>query len=104
SYPAEGGIFRNPGISEYNIELALLPLYLCEETIKIAKVRHVPPYTRYISSNLPYRRSQLRITATCYKNICAFVHKLLRRRETYAAVATSNECNFSLKFAHVFLL
>ena len=36
---AEGGIGRNTGIREHDIELALLPLDLCEEAIEIAKVR-----------------------------------------------------------------
>jgi hypothetical protein len=30
------------------------------------------------------------------------LHKLLRRRKTNAAIATSNERNFSFEFTHVF--
>jgi hypothetical protein len=49
-------IFRNTGVREHNIELVLLPLDLCEQAIKIAKVRHVSLYARYISPDLLYRR------------------------------------------------
>src|ERR1700730_8369612 len=104
SYRAEGGILRDTGIREHNIKLALLPLDLCEEAIKIAKVRHVSLYAGYISSDLFYRRSQFRISASRDEDVRAFVHKLLRRGEANAAIATSNECNFSFKLAHLFLL
>jgi hypothetical protein len=40
----------------------------------------------------------------CYEHIGAFVHKLLRRRKTDAVIIAGNECNFSLKLAHAFLL
>ena len=104
SYRPEGGILRYTGIREHNIELALLPLDLCEQAIKIAKVRHVSSYAGHIVSDLLYRRSQLWITAPCYEDVRAFVHKLLRRRKANAAIATSNECNFSFKLTHRFLL
>ena len=68
------------------------------------KNRHVALYAGYISSDLLYRRSQLRITAPRYEDVRAFVHKLLRRRKADAAIATRNECNFSFKLTHVFLL
>src|SRR5882724_8475570 len=55
-------------------------------------------------SELLYRRSQFRFTATADEDVRAFVHKLLRRRQTDAAVATSDDCNFSFKPIHVFLL
>ena len=67
SYLAEGGKLRHTGIREHNIELALLPLDLCEEAIKIAKVRHVSLYAGHIASDLLYRRSQLRLTAPVMK-------------------------------------
>jgi hypothetical protein len=47
---AQEGELRNTGIREHNIELALLPLDLGEEAIKIAKVRHGSLYAGYISS------------------------------------------------------
>src|SRR5207245_891725 len=104
SYRAEGGIRRNTGIREHNIELALLSLDLCEEAIKIAQVRHVSLYAGYISADLLDRRRQLRLTAPRDEDVCAFVHKSLRRGEADAAVATRNEGNFSFKLTHVFLL
>jgi hypothetical protein len=58
-------------------------------------------YAGYISFDLLYRRSQLRITAPRYEDVRAFVHKLLRRRKADAAIATRNECNFSFKLTHV---
>src|SRR6266404_3817955 len=100
---AERGELRDSGIGEHNIELALLPLDLCEETIQIAKVRHVPLYASYISSNLLCRRSQLLLTTARYEDVRAFVHKLLRRGKANATIATSNECNSSFKFVHIFL-
>src|SRR2546426_3557400 len=103
-YLAEGRILRNTGVREHNIELALPPLDLCEEAIKIAEVRHVSLDAGYIPSDLLYRRSQLRITAPRYEDVRAFVHKLVRCRQANAAIATSNECNSSLKLTHVFLL
>src|SRR4030095_9986887 len=102
SYLAEGRILRNTGIREHNIELAFLPLDLCEEAIKIAKVRHVSSYACYIASDLLYRRRQLRITAPVYKHVRAFAHNPLRRRKANAAIATSNERNFSFKLTHTF--
>src|SRR5712691_5975856 len=104
SYLAEGGIRRNAGIREDNIERALLPLDLCEEAIEIAKARDVALYAGDIPSDPLYRRRQLRITAPRYEDVRAFVHKLLRRRKANAAIATSNECYFSFELAHVFLL
>src|SRR5437899_3338752 len=101
---AEGGIRRDAGIREHNIEPALLPLDLCEEAIKIAKVRHVSLYAGDISSDLLYRRRQLRITAPRYEDVGAFVHKQLGRREANAAIAAGDECQFSVKLPHIFLL
>ncbi len=103
-YPAKRGIRRNASIREHNIKLALLPLDLCEEAIKIAKVRDISLYAGHISADVLYRRSQLRITAPRYEHVRAFAHKLLRRRKTDAAIATSNESNFSFKLTHVFSL
>jgi hypothetical protein len=91
-------------LAKHNIELALLLLDLREKSIKIVKVRDVALYPGDVSSYLPYRSSQLRITASGYEDIRAFIHKALRGRKTNAASATSNECEFSIKFAHVFLL
>ena len=34
----------------------------------------------------------------------AFVHELLRRRQTNTAIATSNECDSSFEFTYLFLL
>jgi molybdate transport system ATP-binding protein len=67
-----------------------------------AKVRHVSLYASYISSDLLYRRSQLRFTAPHYEDVRAFVHKLLCGRKANAAIATGNQCNFSFKLVHVF--
>src|SRR5437762_11484502 len=50
------------------------------------------------------KKNQLRITATRYEDVRAFVDKLLRRGKANAAIAASNECDFSFKLAHVFLL
>src|SRR6516165_2765940 len=84
--------------------VALFPLVLGEEAIKIAKVRHVSLNARYISSNLFHRRSQLRSTAPRDEDVRALVGKLLRCCKADTAIAASDECNFFLKLAHVVLL
>src|SRR5262245_19949854 len=104
SYLAERGKLRNTGIREHDIELALPPPDLRQETIKIAEVRHVSLDAGHISSDLLARRSQLRMTAPRDEDVRAFAHKLLRGRQTNAATAASNDCDFSLKLTHVFLL
>jgi len=63
-----------------------LPFSLREEPIKIAKVRRVPLYAGHIFSDLLYRPSQLRLTASCDENVRAFVHELLRGRKANAAI------------------
>jgi hypothetical protein len=70
-------------------------LDLCEEAIKIAEVRHVCLYSGDIFPDFLYRRRQLCIAAPAYVDVRAFVHKLLRRRETDAAIAAGNQCNVS---------
>src|SRR6266446_7760730 len=104
SYLSEWGILRNTGIRKHDIEIALLSLDLCEEAIQIAKVRHVPSHAGHVSSDLLYRRRQLRITTPGNEDVRALVHKLLRSGKADAAIATSNQCNSSFKFAHMFLL
>src|SRR5882757_47181 len=102
SYLAQGGDRRDAGIRKHNIEPALLPLDMCEQAIKVAKVRHVSLYAGYISSDLLYRRGQFGITTPRDEDMRAFAHKPLRRRKANAAIATGNECDFSLKPVHVF--
>src|SRR5438445_2896088 len=70
--------------------------------MQIAKVRHVSLYGTYIFSHRFDRRSQLLLTTPRYKHVGALVHKLLGRRKPDAAIATSNECNFSFEFTRVF--
>src|SRR5437870_12662227 len=101
SYFAEGSILRNTCIREHNVQLALLPLDLCEEAIEIAKVRNVSLYAGDISPDLLDRRRQLRIAAPRNEDVRAFVDKLLRRRQANAAIAASNEGNFSFKLTHI---
>src|SRR5262249_42712970 len=55
-------------------------------------------------SDLRDRRRRLGLTAPGDEDVGAFLHELLRRRETDAAVATRDECDFSFELAHVFLL
>src|SRR5205823_2900418 len=101
---AEGGKLRHTGIGEHNIELALLSLDVREEAIKIAQVRHVSLHAGDIAPDLLDRCSQLWTTAPRDEDIRAFVHKLLRRRQANAAIATRNEGNFPFQPAHTFLL
>src|SRR5207237_7639605 len=98
--PAQQGGPRNPGVRADISDLALIPVDVGEEAIQIAKVRHGSLYGRRISSDLLYRRSQLRITASRDEDVRTFVHKLLGRRKTDPAIAASNECNLSFKLTH----
>src|ERR1700720_4591450 len=102
SYLSQGSKLRSTGIREHNVELAFLPLDLCEEAIKIAEVRHVSLYSGDIFRDFLYRRRQLCIAAPAYVDVRAFVHKLLSRRETDAAIAAGDQCNFSFK-SHIHL-
>jgi hypothetical protein len=87
-----------------NIELALLPLDLCEEAIQIAKVRHVSLTAGDMASDLLDRRSQLRLTAPRDEDVRAFVHKLLCRRQANAARAPGDEGRFAFQLPHRCLL
>jgi hypothetical protein len=97
-YLAEGSILRHTGIGEYDIELTLLARDLCEQAIKIAKVRHVSSHAGYISTataNSGSRRPVMKTCAPSFTN-CFAVAK------ANAAIATGNECDFSFKPVHVF--
>src|SRR5262249_16815828 len=104
SYRAERGVPRNTGVREHDIKLALLPLDLGEEAIEIGKVRNVALYTGYVSSDLLYRRRQLRIAAPRDEDVRAFLHEMLGRCQANAAVATRSECDLSFKLTHGNLL
>src|SRR6266436_1352026 len=99
---AESGKLRDPGIGEHNIEFALFLLDLRKQTIKVAKIRNVSLYAGYISADLLYRRSQLRLASARYEDVRAFVDKRFCRGESNAASPASNECGFSFKLVHIF--
>src|SRR5262249_184650 len=101
---AQGCKFRDAGIGEGVVGPPFLPFDLCEEAIEAAELRPVSLDANHISPDLLHRRGQLGLTAPGDEDVGAFLHELLRRRETDAAVATRDECNFSFKLAHVFLL
>src|SRR5262249_32880424 len=100
---AQGRKPRDAGIGEDDVEPALLPLDLREEAIEAAEVRHVPLDAGPIASDLPDRRRRLGLTAPGDEDVGAFLHELLRRRETDAAVATRDESDFPFELAHVVL-
>src|SRR5438309_6553614 len=99
---AESGKLRDPGIGEHNIEFALFLLDLRKQTIKVAKIRNVSLYAGYISADLLYRRSQLRLASARYEDVRAFVDKRFCRSESNTASPASNECGFSFKLVHIF--
>ena len=41
-------------------------------------------------------------SAPRYEDVRAFLHEFLRRRQANAAVATSDECDFSFKLTRIF--
>ena len=98
---AERSTRRRAGIGEHDIELALLPLDLCEQAIQVVKARRVCLYGGHISANLLRRRRQLRLTAPRDEEVGAFAHELLGRRQANATTTTGNECNLSFELAHV---
>src|SRR5262249_8834559 len=101
---AQGRQLRDAGIGEDNVEPALLPLDPGEEAIEVAEVRHVSLDAGHIASDLRDRRRRRGLTAPGDEDVGAFLHELLRRRETDAAVATRDECDLAFELAHVFLL
>src|SRR5262249_47474592 len=101
---AQGRQLRDAGVGEDDVEPALLPLDLGEEAIKVVEVRHVSLDAGHIASDLRDRRRRLGLTAPGDEDVGAFLHELLRRRETDAAVATRDECDFPFELAHLFLL
>src|SRR5215468_1111580 len=101
---AQGRKLRDTGISEDDVEPALLALNLGEQAIEIVKVRHVSLDAGHISPDLLHRRGQLGLTAPRDEDVGAFAHKPLRRGKANAAIATRNERDFSFKLAHVVLL
>src|SRR5882724_7502582 len=103
SYLSQGSKLRGTGIREHNIELAFPPLDLCEQAIKIAEVRHISLYSSDIPPYFLYRRRQLCIAAPADVDVRAFVHKLLRRRETNAAIAARDQRRF-VRESHINLL
>jgi hypothetical protein len=72
---------------------------LSKESIEIVEIRHVSSDAGYISADLLYRCSQLRLTPSGYEDVCAFVYKLLRRGQTNAAIAASGERDFAAQFS-----
>src|SRR5258707_436198 len=74
--PAERGVCREAGICEHDIELALVPLDLREQAIKIVELRHVAFYGGHIFSDLFYGRVEFLLTTSGYEDVCAFVHEL----------------------------
>src|SRR2546430_6898661 len=101
-FQAEDGI---RDLTVTGVQTCALPIFdLCEETIEIAKVRHVSLYGGDSAPDLLDRRSQLRITAPRDEDVGAFVHKLLRRRKANTASATGDEADLSFKLTHGFPL
>ena len=74
-----------------------------EEAVQIAQVRHVALDAGDMAADCLDRRRQLRLPAPRDEDVRAFVHKLLRRRQADAAIATGHEGNFSFKLVQVFL-
>jgi hypothetical protein len=68
SYRAEGGRRRSTGMRAHTIEPAILPLDLCEEALKIAKVRHV---ALTAAANSGSRRPVMKTYAPSFTNCCA---------------------------------
>jgi len=90
SYLAESGIFRNTGIREHNIELALLRLICAKRRSRSPRLDTSPgtPVTflaiSFTPQPAPYHGAR-------YEHVSSFVHKLFRRRKTDAAIATSKQ-------------
>src|SRR6266446_5979862 len=100
---AQGSELRETGIREDNVKLAFLSFDLREEAVKIGKARNVSRYARDISSDLLHGRGQLRFTPPRDEHVRAFVHKLLRRRQTDAGASARDQCNL-FRQPHVALI
>ena len=83
------------------LELARSPSPL--STIEIAEVRHIALNGRYMLSDLFDRRIQFLLAAARDENVSPFVNKPLRCGKANAAIAASDQGNFSFELSDVFL-
>src|SRR2546422_70600 len=97
---AEGSILRYAGVGKHDIELAVLPLDLCEQAIEIAQIRYVSLHAGDISGDLFRRRGQFGLAPPRDEDVGAFGHELLRGGKADAAGATGNEGDFPVELAH----
>src|SRR5208282_4349601 len=87
------------GIREHNVELALLPLDLCEQAIEVSEPGHVALNAGDLAADLFLRHVEFCRAASCNKHIRAFCNESLRRRQTDAAIAAGDECHLAFEFS-----
>jgi hypothetical protein len=75
------------GVSENGIELAHLLVDLGLQTVLVGCIGSVGPDSRHISADRSHRLVQFALTPSCDVDICALLHKELRRGETDSAAA-----------------
>src|SRR4029077_10029259 len=101
---AERRVLRDAGIREHDVESPLLSSNLFEETIEIAKVRHVAAHARDLPSDRFDRGGQFGFTTSGDEHERALADERLCGRKADAAGAAGHERDSSLKLAHVVLL
>jgi hypothetical protein len=78
-----------PAFAKTTSSFLFSPLDLCEETIQIAKIRHVPLYAGHISSDIFHRRRQLRIPK--YRKAVLTGEVAVRVRDLLRPIAAEHE-------------
>src|SRR5262249_50318305 len=96
--------FRETCVREEDVDAAFELLHCLEQAVEVCEVRDVALNSGDGLADLLDGGVKLTLAAARDEDVRAFAHKLLRRREANAAIATSNECNFSFELTHVFLL
>jgi hypothetical protein len=94
-YLADGWVLVSNGIGENNVELAPLPLDLCQEAIEFANVGRVPSNASQF--RLPVKGGrQLRTCIIYQEDVRAFIDKMVRGGQRDFSSLTRHERNFSL--------
>src|SRR5262245_33952147 len=95
-----GGVLRDAGVGEDDVQPSLLALDLGEQAIQVVQVRHVAPDGGDVLADLLHRR-QFGLTPAGDEDGGAFGHEPLRRRQADAAAAARHESGFSFELTHI---
>jgi hypothetical protein len=98
----EGKVCEDARVGEDNIEPALFLFNLSKEAVQVLQIRHVTLNGAYVRTDLFDGLVEFGLIAAGDEDVGSFADEVFRRGETDAAVAAGNQCNFSVKFLHIF--